>query len=456
MACDIMITQRNETMKNRLQPKAKQFFDHLGFQKLTAVQRLTYDKSIKGNDLIVQSATGSGKTHAFLFLLMDKIDTSKNETQALVIVPTRELAIQQTNFANEMSKIDPKLTVSMLIGGQDKTKNPIDSHIVIGTPGRLNDEFSSGMLLAHTTETVIIDEADMIWEYGFLDDLAQVLARISQKHQTLVFSATIPEQLDSYLKRVMTYPTRIDNSEDSSFNPQIDHFLIQDIKNEPALVILDLMRTVQISASIIFANTREQTAQLAEELSSYGLDILELHGDLSPRRRRQILNRLINEKHFTLVATDIAARGLDLPYVSHVFSVGLPTHLDFYFHRSGRTGRAGREGTVFVLVDQSHREAVLKLSDMGINFKYKRILNDSIQDARNFYQKRVYHKKVDPQIQAIANRKLGRVKPNYKKKRKLEIQRLQRKKHRQMIQDEINKQKKERAKARSKAKSKHS
>ena len=140
-----------------------------------------------------------------------------------------------------------------------------------------------------------------------------------------------------------------------------------------------------------------------------------------------------------------------MPYVSHVFSVGLPSHLNFYFHRAGRTGRAGREGTTFVLVDKSHREPVLKLIAMGVDFKYKRILNNSIQDAQNFYQKKVYHKKVDPQIQAVANRKLGKVKPNYRKKRKLEIEKLQRKKHRQMIQDDIAKQKKERAKARSKS-----
>ena len=135
-------------------------------------------------DLIVQSATGSGKTHAFLFPLMDKIETSKKYTQAMIIAPTRELSMQLYNFASEMKEIDSDLSISLLIGGQERAKTLIDSHIVIGTPGRLNDEFKSGMLLAQSTETVIIDEADMIWEYGFLDDLAEVLSRISNKHQT--------------------------------------------------------------------------------------------------------------------------------------------------------------------------------------------------------------------------------------------------------------------------------
>ncbi|HHX52910.1 MAG TPA: DEAD/DEAH box helicase [Erysipelothrix sp.] len=438
-------------MKNTLQQKAQLFFKHLNFKKLTAIQDLTYSRIMNNEDLIVQSATGSGKTHAFLFPLMDKIETSKKYTQAMIIAPTRELSMQLYNFASEMKEIDSDLSISLLIGGQERAKTLIDSHIVIGTPGRLNDEFKSGMLLAQSTETVIIDEADMIWEYGFLDDLAEVLSRISNKHQTLVFSATIPEALHAYLRKVMTQPQNIENKEKSQFNPQISHYLIQDIKDEPAQVILDIMRTIQMSGAIIFANTREEASTLAEELLKYGLDVLELHGDLTPRKRKQTLNRLISDQHFILVATDIAARGLDLPYVSHVFSVGLPSHLNFYFHRAGRTGRAGREGTTFVLVDKTHREPVLKLIAMGVDFKYKRILNNSIQDAQNFYQKKVYHKKVDPQIQAVANRKLGKVKPNYRKKRKLEIEKLQRKKHRQMIQDDIAKQKKERAKARSKS-----
>lgn len=439
-------------MKTQLKQLAQNFFDYLKFNKLTSVQELTYSRIINGEDLIVQSATGSGKTHAFLFPLMDSINTNKQFTQALIIAPTRELAMQLYNFATDMKKIDDKLSISLLIGGQDKTKTVIDSHIVIGTPGRLNDEFKSGMLLAQSTETVIIDEADMILEYGFLDDLAEVLSRISNKHQTLVFSATIPEQLAIYLRKVMNNPHVIENKEASLFNPNISHFLIQELKNEPVQLILDIMKTIQMSGCIIFSNTREEAAQVSEELSSYGLDVLELHGDLTPRKRRQTLNRLISDQHFILVATDIAARGLDLPFVSHVFSIGLPSHLDFYFHRAGRTGRAGREGTTFVLVNKTHREAVLKLIAMGIDFKYKRLMNNGLNDAQNFYEKKVYHKKVDPQIQALAGRKLGKVKPNYRKKRKLEIQSLQRKKHRQMIQDEIQKQKKERAKARSKSK----
>lgn len=438
-------------MKHILKPKALQLFDHLGYQELTAVQNLTYEKFLAGQDLIVQSATGSGKTHAFLFPIFDMIDTSKNYTQALIIAPTRELAMQIHKFASDMKTIDPNLTLSLLIGGKEKSSSTIESHLVIGTPGRLSDEFSSGNLLAQNTKIVVLDEADMIWEYGFMNDLADVLGRVNKPYQTLVFSATVPVELQAFVKKVMVHPQTIINKEKSDYNPKINHYLIQDVKNKPTDIILDLMKAVQMSGLIVFTNTRQEAAEISDELSKYDLDVLELHGDLSPRKRKQTLNRLFDQQHFILVASDIAARGLDLPYVSHVVSIGLPSHLDFYFHRSGRSSRAGNIGTSIVLVNQSHKSDVLKLNSMGIEFQYKKISENGLNDARNFFEKRVCHKKTDPEVVQILNRKVKKVKPNYKKKRKAEINKLERKKKREMIQKEINAQKKERAKARSKS-----
>lgn len=438
-------------MKTILKEKAQQLFEHLGYKELTSIQRLSYEKAHQKKDLIIQSATGSGKTHAFLFPLMDAIDTSKTFTQAVIIAPTRELAMQLYQFATEMKTVDEQLTIALVVGGQDRSESLIQSHIVIGTPGRLSAEFSSGQLLAQNAQTIIIDEADMIWEYGFMHDVAQILHRINKPRQMLVYSATIPDILLSFLKKEMNHPEVIVNKEKSDFNPKISHYLVQDVKKKPDQVILDLMKTTQMSGLIIFTNTREEASQLSNKLREYDLDILELHGDLSPRKRKQTLTRLFGQKHFILVASDIAARGLDLPYVSHVISVGLPSHLDFYFHRAGRSSRAGLQGYSIVLVNQEHRQDVLKLQSMGVSFEYKKINNNMLNDARNFFEKRTYHKKVDPQVTQILNRKTTKVKPNYKKKRKAEIASLERKKKREMIQKEISKQKKERAKARSKS-----
>lgn len=433
-----------------LKPIAQKFFEQLGFKELTHIQKLTYQLTSQGKDLIVQSATGSGKTHAFLFPLIDKIDTSLNQTQALIIAPTRELAQQIYYFSTEMKEVLPGLTISLVIGGKDKTTSVIDSHIVIGTPGRLADEFTSGMLLAQNAKSIVIDEADMIWEYGFMDELVTVVNKVNEPRQMLVYSATVPEALISYFKKAMHQAEHIINKEKSEYNPKINHFLLQDLKNEPHQRILDIFSTSQISGCIVFCNTRQEAAEIAEKLREYGVELLELHGDLTPRKRKQTLNRLIADQHFVLVATDIAARGLDLPFVSHVISVGLPSHLDFYFHRAGRTGRAGKEGTCYVLVNKSDKESVLKLKSMGIDFQYKKITNKQVKDAPNFFEKRTYHKKMDPEVLQILNRKSKKVKPNYKKKRKEEIAKLQRKKRREKIQAEIKKQKKERAKARSK------
>lgn len=443
--------QRMMIMKLDINKKAQEFMNYCSFKELTAVQQLCYEKVNLGKDLIVQSATGSGKTHAFLLPLIDLIDTSKKYTQALIIAPTRELAMQIYKFASDMKAIDDKITLSLLVGGQDKLSSSLESHIVIGTPGRLKDEFESGKLLAQNTKTVILDEADMIWEYGFIDDLAQVLHRINRPFQLLVFSATIPDELQAFVKKSMNNPEIIINKENSEYNPKIHHFLISDVKNEPVELILDLMKIYQMSGTIIFTNTRTEAASIADKLAEFGLDVLELHGDLSPRKRKQTLNRLFDQQHFVLVASDIAARGLDLPYVSHVISVGLPTHLDFYFHRAGRCSRAGVEGTSIVLVNQSHRQAVLKLVNMGVDFKYKKISEHGLNDARDFFEKKIHHKKTDPEIVQILHRKKVQVKPNYKKKRRLEIEKIERKRKRELIQREINKQKKERAKARSKS-----
>lgn len=447
----IILEQRMIFMKTTLKPKAQQLFDLVGFNELTTIQSMTYNKINQHKDLIVQSATGSGKTHSFLFPLMDSVDSSKHYTQALIIAPTRELAMQIHKFASDMKKVDDQLKISLLIGGKDKLSSPLDAQIVIGTPGRLQDEFSNGMLLAQNVKTIVLDEADMIWEYGFIDELADILHRISKPVQLLVFSATIPDELKLFMKKEMVHPETITNKEKSDYNPKITHILIQNLKQKPTDIILDLMKQVQMSGLILFLNTREEAAQLSDDLSSYGVDVLELHGDMTPRKRKQTLTRLFDQKHFVLVATDIAARGLDLPHVSHVISIGLPSHLDFYFHRAGRSSRAGMEGTSIVLVNQSHKDAVDKLTAMGIDFNYKKLSEQGLSDARKFYEKKVYHKKTDPEVAQILNRKKVQVKPNYKKKRKQAISDLERKKRREMIQREINAQKKERAKARSKS-----
>lgn len=438
-----------------LLPKAQQLFEIEKFTHLTPVQREVYPLFLKGNDLIASSETGTGKTHAFLLPLADKIDSSKEMLQAVIIAPTRELAQQIHMFSQKMREIDSDLRIDLIIGGADRekmsqklTRQP---HIVVGTPGRILDLFSNGILRCEQADILVLDEADMIWEFGFLDDVAQIVSQMKPSKQMLAFSATIPVQLAHFLKKSMKNPVTLNAPIKSQIQPKINHIILDKKKMSYVEIVLDIIKHSQISSLIVFANTREEATEISDELSKSGVNTLELHGNLSSRKRKQTINRLSSENHFVLVATDIAARGLDLPYVSHIVSCGLPSHLEFYLHRAGRTGRIGKEGTCYLIAVEDDKKEIEKLNNLGVRFNYQKITEQGFKDIQNFFKKRVYHKKVDPEIQQILNRKKVVVKPNYKKKRKLAISKLEQQKRRKMIQQDIAKQKKERAKARSKS-----
>lgn len=439
-----------------LQSKAQLLFEIEKFTHLTPVQRDVYPLFLKGNDLIVSSETGTGKTHAFLLPLTDKVDSNKDMLQAVIIAPTRELSQQIYMFAQKMKEVDSELRIDLIIGGADRDKMSQklsrQPHIVVGTPGRILDLFSNGILRCEQADVLILDEADMIWEFGFMDDVAQIVSQMKTSKQMLAFSATIPVQLAHFLKKSMKSPQTISAPVKSQIQTKINHIILDKKKMGYVEIVLDIMKHSQISSLIVFANTREEASEISEELSKSGVDTLELHGDLTSRKRKQTISRLASDNHFVLVATDIAARGLDLPYVSHIMSCGLPSHLEFYLHRAGRTGRIGKEGTCYLVVTENDKKEIEKLNNLGVKFNYQKITEQGFKDIQNFFKKRVYHKKVDPQIQQILNRKNVVVKPNYKKKRKLAISKLEQQKRRKMIQEDIAKQKKERAKARSKSK----
>lgn len=432
--------------------RSKQFFDNLGFQELTPVQQQVYPLVMALKDVIVQSATGTGKTHAFLFPMMDKITSQKPHLQGLIIVPTRELAQQVYQFALQMKEVDANLCIQLLIGGKDRQKM-IDKveqtvHLAIGTPGRVQDLIEQGALRIDQVSLLVVDEVDMIWEYGFMNELLNIFSRLSQRCQVLAFSATLKDQLVAILKKSMNTPKMLVNQQPSRFNPNIQHVLIDITGKQVDQIVFTLLTQQQIAGCIIFTNTRQEAAKLTDALIGHGLYPLQLHGDLTFRQRKQTLSRIQDVKHPLLVATDIAARGLDLPYVSTIISVGLPSHLEFYTHRSGRTGRIGKQGTVYTLVTKENRDQIQSLSSTGIAFNYQKLTQNGLVAVQNFFAKKKMHKKVDAEILSITKRKKQAVKPNYKKKRKQAIEKIVRTKRREMIREEIKAQKKARAKQR--------
>lgn len=419
----------------------------------TEIQRAVIPVACKGKDVIGISATGTGKTHAFLIPIMELVDPSKAYVQAVITVPTRELAIQMYERSKVMQEVDPELQVRLITGGMEKTRMndslKVQPHVIIGTPGRIRDLFlQEQTLMLQNVKILVVDEADMTLEFGFLQDIDIVASRMRRDLQMMSFSATIPEGLKPFLKKYMTNPVTVQIKSDRQFQPRIEHVLVPCNHLSYEEAVLELLPAFQPYVCLIFANKREQASSTAKALRNSGYGVIELHGDLSPRERTKAMKQLMKLDKAYVVASDIAARGIDIEGVSHVISMGFPKELDYYIHRSGRTGRSGKEGICYALYQDSDEAMIKALQKRGINFYHRRYKNGSWQELKPKNVKKA--KSEDPlsaEINKIVKRKKQKIKPGYKAKRKQEVEKLKRKAKRAMIQQDIQRQKKERAKA---------
>ncbi len=430
----------------------KKFISLNKFEKPTPIQDAVIPYAIRGRDIIAISATGTGKTHAFLIPIMEKIDTTQNEVQAVIIAPTRELAVQIFEFSKEMVNANPNINIKLITGGINKDRMieslSIQPHIVIGTPGRIKDLFlDEGVLRVDTCNYFVLDEADMILEFGFLDDVDAICSKMPEKLQMLAFSATIPMALKHFLKKYMHNSMTIDMQEESNFNPKINHILVPCKHKSYSEIILEIKDGFMPYVCLIVANTREEASKIALELRENGVSLLEIHGGLTSRERKQAMKELTNLTQTYVVATDIASRGLDIEGITHVISCGFPMDLDFYIHRSGRTGRSGKEGTCFALYHESDTRAIKTLQTRGISFSHRVFRDGKWRDLKPFgYKRKPKNDLVEKEIAKVLTRKNTKVKPGYKKKRKQEIERIKRKQKREFIKSQIKKQQKERNK----------
>ena len=431
-------------------PETKKFIELNGFTEPTPIQQQVIPLACKGKDIIGISDTGTGKTHAFLIPIMERVDAEINEVQAVITAPTRELAMQLYNRAVKMQEAYPGLRVRLIAGGTDKSRTTLKQqpHIVIGTPGRIKDMFlQEKTLRVEKASILVVDEADMTLEFGFLEDIDAIASRMRSDLQMLSFSATIPMGLKPFLKKYMQAPVTVEIEDNTHLSaPKIEHILIPCKHMSYEEKLLEVLKGFTPYVCLIFANTRQQAASAAQMMRDAGYDLIELHGDMQARARKNSMKNLMNLEKSYVVATDIAARGIDIDGVSHVISLGLPSDLDFYIHRSGRTGRAGQSGTCFTLFRSEDEQAIKQLQTRGIGFKQKNIKNGVWSDMRTIHTKKEF--KEDPlasEISKIVNRKKKVVKPGYKKKRAAEVEKLRRKAKHAMIQEDIKRQKKERA-----------
>ena len=411
----------------------------LGFKKPTEIQERVIPAILNGHSLIGQSQTGTGKTHSYLLPIMNKLDASKQEVQAIISAPTRELANQIYKEALKIAEHFPEdapILVRCFIGGTDKQRT-IDKlktqpQLVIGTPGRIKDLVAEQALQLYGAKMLVVDEADLMLDMGFIEDVDQFASRMAEKIQMLVFSATIPEKLKPFLKKYMENPKYVQVNPNQATAAKIEHILIPLRHRNKTQLLHDVLVRYNPYLAIIFTNTKKMADTVADDLIEKGLSVGRIHGDLSPRDRKRMMKQINNLDYQYIVATDLAARGIDIEGITHIINYELPSDLDFYIHRTGRTARAGKSGIAATLYDQSDENALIHLEKMGVVFHDADIQNgDWIEiDERN---KRKHRKKQASQIDVKAKtmvQKSKKVKPGYKKKHQREVEEFKRKERR--------------------------
>ncbi|WLR43967.1 DEAD/DEAH box helicase [Bacillus carboniphilus] len=411
----------------------------LSFSQPTEVQERMIPSILRGKSSIGQSQTGTGKTHAYLLPLINNINPSDQEVQVVITAPTRELANQIYKEVINITSKCPEgqlIQANSFIGGTDK-KRSIEKlkkqpHIVVGTPGRILDIVKEQALDIHKAKTIVIDEADLMLDLGFIYEVDQLASRMVKDLQILVFSATIPEKLKPFLKKYMENPsfTQVDPTQLIANN--VENILVPIRHRNEISLVYDMLQTFQPYLAMIFTNTKKRADEVANSLRDKGLEVALLHGGLQPRERKKVMKQVKELQFQYIVATDLAARGIDIPGVSHIINIEIPMDLDFLIHRIGRTARAGNSGVAFTLFSEEDEEKISKLEKLNVHFQNKDLINGewvSIED-RN---RRKNRKKQTQETDKIANRyvqKPKKVKPGYKKKMKEEMDKVKRRERR--------------------------
>lgn len=409
----------------QLQPFLMQALDDINFKKPTQVQEKLIPVIAAGRSVIGQSATGSGKTHTFLLPMINKLNPDERRVQAVITTPSRELAYQIQEAAKQLIQHSPKaLHIGLYVGGTDK-QDQIDKlnrhqpQLVIGTPGRILDLIRSQALNIHTAQQLVVDEADMTLDMGFLNVVDQIAGRMPADLQMLVFSATMPQKLTPFLKKYMNNPVMEEIPVESVISPTIDNWLISTKSHDKNSIIYRLLTIGEPYLVLIFANTKERVQEITRYLKGQGLTVAMIHGDIKPRERKRVMRDVQNLKYQFVVATDLASRGIDIEGVSHVINDDIPNDLEFFIHRVGRTGRNGMPGTAITLYSPGEEDKVSAVEEMGIKFEPKAIRDGEIVDSydRNRREKRgARHDKLDPSLISYVKNAKKKVKPGYKRR----------------------------------------
>ena len=344
-----------------------------GYTKPTDIQAKAIPHVLEGKDIIGIAQTGTGKTASFVLPMLTRLEKGRARARmprTLILEPTRELAAQVAENFEKYGK-NHKLTMALLIGGVsfDEQNKILDrgADVLIATPGRMLDQFERGRILLTGVEILVIDEADRMLDMGFIPDIERICGLLPRGRQTLFFSATMPPEIQKLTSRFLRDPVKVEVARQNSTAETIDQKLarVSSKPDEKRSALRDIIRSeTALKNAIIFCNRKRDVATLARSLERHGFDAGALHGDMDQKSRTETLDRFRGGKLTFLIASDVAARGLDIPAVSHVFNFDVPTHAEDYVHRIGRTGRAGRAGTSITLAtsgDSKYIDAIEKL-----------------------------------------------------------------------------------------------
>jgi ATP-dependent RNA helicase DeaD len=376
----------------------------MGFEEATPIQAQTIPLGLKNIDLIGQAQTGTGKTAAFGIPLVEKIDIRKEMVQGIIIAPTRELAIQ---VSEELYKIGSGKRVKVLpiYGGQDISRqirslknNP---HIIVGTPGRLIDHINRKTLKLSNVHTVILDEADEMLNMGFIEDIEAILSETPSERQTVLFSATMPAPIQRMAEKFMRDPQIIRVKTKEMTVPSIEQFYVEVQEKNKFDVLTRLLDIQSPELAIIFGRTKRRVDELSEALIQRGYTAEGIHGDLSQAKRMSVLRKFKEGTVDILVATDVAARGLDISGVSHVYNFDIPQDPESYVHRIGRTGRAGKAGMAIMFMTPREK-SYLAVVERTTKRKMEKMTPPTLDEALEGQQKAV----VDKILQTIDSNNL--------------------------------------------------
>lgn len=364
-------------MKNKsfeqfgLSPDLLRALESLRYFHPTAVQEEVLPLALENKDIIVESQTGSGKTLAFGIPLCEQADWEENRPQALILVPTRELALQVKEDLMNIGRLK-RIKVTAVFGKSSfktqKSELGQKSPIVVGTPGRILEHLREGTLPTDKIASLVLDEADEMLNMGFIDQVEEIIACLPEERRTMLFSATMPGQIKKLAGAHMRADRTIIKIEESAANtPQITHAYLEVDKVSKEKLLLNVLTVENPDSCIIFCNTKDAVDSVMDYLDKAGLPIDKLHGGMEQEDRLQVMDDFRSGKIRYLVATDVAARGIDVDHVTHVINFDVPFEKESYTHRIGRTGRAGRTGTALTLVSNPDRRRFQEIRDYAFD-----------------------------------------------------------------------------------------